>query len=98
VGDHSALVIEFPQVAGQYHFRYQFDVYDATGKFASRVALESDDVDQTSWVKLHPKEAAAGGRAFSLDGYSQTVSASSPIAFTSLITMASHHTSRCARM
>jgi len=73
VGDHSVLVIEFPQLAGHYHFRYQFNVYDATGKFVSRVALESDDVDQTSWAKQHPKEAAAGGRAFSLDGYPQTL-------------------------
>ena len=73
VGDRSVLVIEFPQLAGHYHFRYQFNVYDATGKFVSRVALESDDVDQTSWAKQHPKEAAAGGRAFSLDGYPQTL-------------------------
>lgn len=73
-GDRSVLVTEFPQLAGQFHFRYYFNVYDATGKFVRRVALESDDVDQTSWAKQHPKEAAAGGRAFSLDGYSQSVS------------------------
>jgi len=74
VGDRSVLVTEFPQLAGHFHFRYHFNVYDATGKLISRVALESDDIDQTYWAKQHPKEAAAGGRSFSLDGYSQAVS------------------------
>jgi tetratricopeptide (TPR) repeat protein len=69
VGDRSVLVTEFPQLSGQFHFRYHFNVYDATGKFVSRVALESDDGDQIEWAKQHPKEAAAGGRMFSLDGY-----------------------------
>jgi tetratricopeptide (TPR) repeat protein len=70
-GDRSVLVTEFPQLAGHFHFRYYFNVYDATGKFATRVALESDDIDQIEWAKRHPKEAAAGGRMFSLDGYPQ---------------------------
>jgi hypothetical protein len=68
------LVTEFPQLSGQFHFRYHFNVYDATGKFVARVALESDDADQINWSKQHPKEAAAGDRQFSLDSYSQSVS------------------------
>lgn len=71
VGNRSVLVTEFPQLSGQYHFRYHFNVYDTMGKFVSRVALESDDIDQVDWAKQHPKEAAAGGRKFSLDGYVQ---------------------------
>jgi hypothetical protein len=31
--------------------------------------LESDDVDQASWAKAHASLAAAGERAYSLDGY-----------------------------
>lgn len=67
VGNRSVLVTS--QLSGQYHFRYHFNVYDAMGKFVSRVPLESDDIDQMDWAKQHPKEAAAGGRKFSLDGY-----------------------------
>lgn len=70
-GDGLVLVTEFPQLYGHFHFRYVFNVYDATGKFLRRIALESDDIDQIDWAKQHPKEAAAGGRKFSLDGYSQ---------------------------
>ena len=65
----SVLVTEFPQLTGQFHYRYHFNVYDANGTFVSRVALESDDIDQISWSKQHPVEAAAGARKFSLDGY-----------------------------
>lgn len=66
------LVTEFPHLSAQYHLRYQFNVYDASGKYVSRVALESDDIDQIDWAKQHAKEAAASGREFSLDGYSQS--------------------------
>jgi hypothetical protein len=34
-----------------------------------RLALESDDIDQMSYRKEHPEDAAAGKRRFSLDGY-----------------------------
>jgi tetratricopeptide (TPR) repeat protein len=72
-GDRSVLVTGFTQPYGHFHARYFFTVFDATGKSGLRIALESDDGDQTSWAKQHPKEAAAGGRAFSLDGYPQTL-------------------------
>lgn len=69
VGDKKVLVTEFPLLAGGYHFRYQFDIYDTARNLTSRIALESDDIDQASYQKEHPKEAAEGGRRFSLDSY-----------------------------
>ncbi len=44
-------------------------VYDAEGKETSEVTLESSDFDQPMYAKEHPKEAAAGSRRFSMDGY-----------------------------
>ena len=44
-------------------------VYDASGKQALRITLESADFDQVSWAKQHPDLAAKGERMFSLDGY-----------------------------
>jgi len=73
-GDRSVLVTEFPQLAGRFHFRYQFSVHDATGKEVSFVALESDDADQSNWPNRHPEEAATAKRTFSLDSYSKTAS------------------------
>jgi hypothetical protein len=37
------------------------------------VTLESNDFDQPLWAKQHPKEAAAGMRMFSMDGYSEPI-------------------------
>ena len=73
-GDRHVLVTEFPQPSGTYRYRYTFAVYDATGNLALRVALESDEFDQPLWAQSHPKEAAAGGRMYSLDGYQQSSS------------------------
>jgi tetratricopeptide (TPR) repeat protein len=61
----------YPDLSSGYHFRYWFDEVDAGGKQLRRIALESDDVDQSSFAKEHPQEAAAGQRRFSLDGYAQ---------------------------
>ena len=68
-GDKKVLVTEFPELAGEFHFRYHFNVYDAGNRLVYRYALESDDVDQTYFAQKHPKEAKAGQRSFSLDGY-----------------------------
>lgn len=54
---------------GQYHFYYRFNVFDAKQHLESFLALESDDADQVLFAQKHPKEAAAGKRRFSLDGY-----------------------------
>lgn len=70
VGDKQVWAVEFfPDLGGKYNYRYSFNVFDAAAKQAYRVALESDDIDQPMFAKDHPKEAAAGKRAFSLDGY-----------------------------
>ena len=70
VGDKRVEVVEFyPDLAGGYHYRYWFNLLDSSGKQVYRIALESDDIDQVNFAKSHPKEAAAGQREFSMDGY-----------------------------
>ena len=70
VSDKQIWAVEFfPDLGGKFNYRYSFNVFDVAGKQVYRVALESDDVDQPMFAKEHPKEAAAGKRAFSLDGY-----------------------------
>jgi hypothetical protein len=48
-------------------------VYNTSGRQVYRVTLESSDFDQPLWAKQHPKEAAAGMRMFSMDGYSEPI-------------------------
>jgi len=69
VGSQKVEVAEFPKIQGYYGERYRFKVFNNTGKEIFCVTLESDALEQPAWVKKHPKEAAAGGRQFSLDGY-----------------------------
>jgi hypothetical protein len=54
---------------GFYGERYRFKVFNGAGKEIFCVTLESDALEQPAWAKERPKEAAAGGRKFSLDGY-----------------------------
>ncbi len=68
-GDKKIEVAEFPQIAGFYGERYRFKVFNNSGKLVFCVVLESDSMEQPAWAKQHPKEAAAGARQFSLDGY-----------------------------
>jgi len=70
-GDTTVEVSEFLQIQGYYGERYRFNVYNRDGKALSCVTLESDALEQPQWAKLHPQEAAAGGRRFSLDGYAR---------------------------
>jgi len=71
--DKNVEVVEFyPDLSSGYHFRYWFNISDASGKPIERIALESDDIDQTSFAKEHPQEAVAGRRRFSLDSYRQS--------------------------
>lgn len=69
VGDKEIEVAEFPKIQGFFGERYRFKVFEAAGKEVFCVTLESDALEQPRWEKEHPKEAAAGGRGFSLDGY-----------------------------
>jgi hypothetical protein len=54
---------------GQFHVYAIGELTDANGQRLFRVALESDDIDQTAFGKEHPDEVAKGLRRFSLDGY-----------------------------
>ncbi len=69
VGGRKVEVAEFPKIQGYYGERYRFKVFSSIGKEVFCVTLESDALEQPAWAKQHPKEAAAGGRQFSLDGY-----------------------------
>jgi tetratricopeptide (TPR) repeat protein len=68
-GDKKIEVAEFPKIQGFYGERYRFKVFNSAGKEIYCITLEFDSLEQPEWAKKHPKEAAAGGRRFSLDGY-----------------------------
>jgi tetratricopeptide (TPR) repeat protein len=67
--DKKVEVAKFPQIQGFYGERYRFKVFNSAGKQVFCVTLESDSLEQPAWARQHPKEAAAGARRFSLDGY-----------------------------
>lgn len=71
VGDKIVQANEFYEPTGEFHFYYRFNIFDNSGHILSFIALESDDADQTMFAQQHAKEAAAGERRFSLDGYSK---------------------------
>jgi hypothetical protein len=70
-GDKQVLIWKSLVPWGNYKTYYYARVFDANGQMVSRITVESADFDQTLWAKSHPKEAAAGGRMFSIDGYFQ---------------------------
>jgi tetratricopeptide (TPR) repeat protein len=72
VGDKIVQATEFYEPFGEFHFYYRFNIFDPAGHIQSFIALESDDADQAPYAQQHPKEAAAGERRFSLDGYSKS--------------------------
>jgi tetratricopeptide (TPR) repeat protein len=72
VGNRTVQATEFYEPSGEFHFYYRFNIFDATGHIQSFIALESDDADQALYAQQHPKQAAAGDRRFSLDGYSKS--------------------------
>lgn len=71
VGTKIIQATEFYEPSGEFHFYYRFNIFDTNGHIQSFIALESDDADQPMFAQQHPKEAAAGERRFSLDGYSK---------------------------
>lgn len=73
VGPERYIVRTYPKLAGHFKTRYNFTHFGKDGKLDSWISCESDDVDQTSFAKAHPKEAAAGQRSFSLDSYTAPV-------------------------
>ena len=68
-GNLRIVVHEYDPPDGPFHAKYNFAEFDAQGKLIGWISYESDDIDQISFAKNHPKEAAAGGRAYSLDSY-----------------------------
>jgi tetratricopeptide (TPR) repeat protein len=69
VDDKKVEVAEFPKIQGFFGERYRFKVFNSAEKEVFCVVLESDAAEQPAWAREHPKEAASGGRKFSLDGY-----------------------------
>jgi tetratricopeptide (TPR) repeat protein len=68
VGSRRIDAIEYFRPLGKFHIYYRFVVRDSSGKRVWEFALQSDDLNQISWAKAHPQEAAAGKRQFSLQG------------------------------
>ena len=69
---HSLLIYTSLEPWGHYHVYNYAQIFNEAGQLFLRVTLESDDFDQPAFAKEHPAEAAAGLRAFSLDGYRDT--------------------------
>jgi hypothetical protein len=69
VGDKKVIIWNSLVPWGNFKVYNYARVFDQDGKMVERIQLESGDFDQPLWAKQHPKEAAAGGRMFSLDSY-----------------------------
>jgi Tetratricopeptide repeat len=54
---------------GHYQVYNYAQMFDESGHLQLRLTIESDDTDQAFFAQQHAKEAAAGLRSFSLDGY-----------------------------
>lgn len=73
VGDERYIVRAYSELVGHFHVRYNFTHFSEDGKPDFWISCESDDIDQISFAKAHPKGAAAGQRSFSLDSYTPMV-------------------------
>jgi len=69
VGSERYIARSFAELAGRSKTRYNFTHFGPDGKLDFWIQCESDDVDQITFAKAHPAEAAAGQRSFSLDSY-----------------------------
>jgi hypothetical protein len=76
VGGKTVLIFTSLEPWGHYKVYNYAQVYDEEAHLALRLTLESDDSDQPLFARQHPKEAAAGARLFSIDGYSDSAPAS----------------------
>jgi len=72
VGDKTLLILPSLEPMGVYKIYDLGRVMDQNGRIFLRITIESGDGDQQNFAKNHPKEAAQGLRAFSLDGYQET--------------------------
>jgi hypothetical protein len=72
VGENMLVIQTSLEPWGRFHVYNLGQVLDKQGNLVMRITLESDDADQGSFAQQHPKEAAAGMRRFSYDGYGET--------------------------
>jgi len=72
VGENTLLIQTSLEPWGRFHIYDLGQVLDKDGKPVMRITLESDDADQGLFAQQHPKEAAAGMRRFSYDGYGES--------------------------
>jgi hypothetical protein len=72
VGESVMTIQSYLVPSGPYKIFYIGRVADAKGAVLLRITLESSDADQPVFAREHPKEAAAGVRSFTLDGYQET--------------------------
>jgi tetratricopeptide (TPR) repeat protein len=69
VGGKTVLIFTSLEPWGHYKVYNYAQVYDENAHLAMRLTLESNDTDQPLFARQHSKEAAAGTRLFSIDGY-----------------------------
>lgn len=72
VGENTLVMQTSLEPWGRFHVCDLGQLLDKQGSLVMRLTLESDDADQGSFAQQHPKEAAAGMRRFSYDGYGET--------------------------
>lgn len=72
LGDNILLIRPSLVPWGPYKVYYLGQLMNAQGQIFLRITLESSDFDQAAFAQKHRKQAAAGVRLFSLDGYQQT--------------------------
>jgi hypothetical protein len=72
VGDKTLTIAPSLEPLGPYKIQDTGRVADQSGAIFLRLTIESSDGDQPMFAQAHPIEAAAGERAFSLDGYLET--------------------------
>jgi hypothetical protein len=73
VGEKTLVIQTSLEPWGRFHVYDLGQLMDKEGKLVVRITLESDDADQGMFASEHPKEAAAGVRRFSFDGYRETI-------------------------
>ncbi|MGA8028265.1 MAG: hypothetical protein WB992_14070 [Bryobacteraceae bacterium] len=72
IGDDTLVIRPSLVPWGPYNVYFLGQLLNAQGQIFFRMTLESPDSDQNLFAQQHPKEAAAGLRLFSMDGYQQT--------------------------
>jgi hypothetical protein len=70
--DKTLIILRSLEPFGYYKVCDLGRVMDRNGQIFLRITIESGDVDQTTFAKEHPAEAAQGIREFSLDAYQET--------------------------